>query len=178
MQTDTPFGYSKDRAAIYNICVCIYAYVHTACVNKTGTQLDHLCFQGNSKHHTTHTSQTMFPERGFLSHLAFVEPELILPVTAAACASWQAFSWHFTNAHNSLSSFPPLPFSSHGYMNERLLHALKSLFRLSTRLIANSLGQSNMYLSTVWSQKWLIAYEFVRLPLFIVCYRHSNFHSY
>lgn len=108
MQTDTPFGYSKDRAAIYNICVCIYAYVHTACVNKTGTQLDHLCFQGNSKHHTTHARYTTILEWGFLSHLAFAEPELILPVTAAACASRQVFSWRFTNAYGSLSSFPSL----------------------------------------------------------------------
>lgn len=37
-QTDTPFRYSKDKAAIYTVCVCIYACVHTACVNKTWTR--------------------------------------------------------------------------------------------------------------------------------------------
>lgn len=118
--------------------------MHTTCVNKTGRlwQSDDLCFQGNSKHHTTHTKLDRDPRTGFP-----LTPCLCRARADPACdSSRPCVTASVLLAFHNRPQLPELfPSPSHlTAMKERLLHTLKSHFRRSTRQNANSLGHINV----------------------------------
>lgn len=72
-QTDTPFRYSKDKAAIYDACVCIPA----ACVNRNSVAVSSSLFSMATARSTTPThARHWYPRAGFP-----LRAEQILPVT-------------------------------------------------------------------------------------------------
>lgn len=142
MQTDTPFRYSKDKTAIYNICACICLCAHCMCEqdrNSVGSSL--FPRQQQAPYHPRKLDND--PRTGFP-----LTPCLCRARADPACESSRlCVTASVLLAFHKRPQLPELfPIASHlTALSERLLHTLKSHFRLSTRPNANSLGHSNIY---------------------------------